>query len=693
MESRWSDAEAARAVARYAERGIGEDLALRTYTARLLGADGRLVLHGGGNTSVKTAMHDVYGDEVRVLCVKGSGWDLATIEPAGHPAVRLDPLLRLRSLPRLSDEDMVNVQRANLLDSAAPNPSVETLLHAFIPHKFVDHTHSVASVSIADQPDAEEICRRIFADRIACVPYILPGFGLAKAAAAAFDANPRAEGLLLIKHGIFSFGATAREAYGRMIEFVTLCENYIAATAKPRQKPISPLPAAADKAKVLPLLRRAFAEAAGAKWPGRWLADLREGPEIEAFIACEELRSCAARGPVTPDHIIRLKGKPLFLDTPPANQADIRELDAKLGIWADAATEAVRNYATAYEAYFGRQNARIGGTKKRLDPLPRVVVIPGIGIVGMGKDKAEAKIAGDLIEALVRSILDAEAIGRFEPIGEDDQFDMEYWSLEQAKLGKAAERRLARHAVVVTGGAGAIGAATAKAFASEGADVAILDIDAAAAISVAASIGPNALGLACDVTDAVSVATAFARIVEAFGGVDILVSNAGTALTGMIAELPDATLRRSFEINFFGHQNVAREAVAIMKRQRLGGALLFNVSKQAVNPGPNFGAYGTSKAALLALVRQYALEHGADGIRANALNPDRIRSGLLSAEMIAERARARGVSEAEYMGGNLLRQEVTAEDVARAFVAQALMRKTTGDVMTVDGGNVAAMMR
>ena len=686
MESRWSDMEAARAVARYAERGVGEDLALRTYTARLLGADPRLVLHGGGNTSVKTVMRDVYGDEVRVLCVKGSGWDLATIEPAGHPAVRLDPLLRLRQLERLSDEEMVSVQRANLLDSNAPNPSVETLLHAFMPHKFVDHTHSVASVSIADQPDAEEICRRIFADRIACVPYILPGFGLAKAAAAAFEANPRAEGLLLVKHGIFSFGASAKEAYERMIEFVTLCENYIAATARPRTKPQAPELEAAPASSVLPLLRRAFGEAAGAKWPGRWVADLRNGPQIEAFAANEELRLCALRGPATPDHIIRLKGRPLILDAPPRDRSGLEG-------WAQATTRAVADYARVYEAYFARQNERVGGIKKPLDPLPRVVVIPGLGIVGTGRDKAEAKVAGDLVEAVVRSIVDAEAIGRYEPIGEDDQFDMEYWSLEQAKLCKTAEKRLARHVVAVTGGAGAIGAATAKAFAAEGADVAILDIDGAAAAAIAASISANTLGVQCDVTDTASVSAAFARITAAFGGVDILVSNAGVALTGMIADLPEETLRRSFEINFFGHQNVAREAVAIMKRQGQGGVLLFNVSKQAVNPGPNFGAYGTSKAALLALVRQYALEHGADGIRANALNPDRIRSGLLSSEMIAERARARGVSEAEYMGGNLLRQEVTAEDVGRAFVAQALMRKTTGDVMTVDGGNVAAMMR
>ncbi|MBV9567575.1 MAG: SDR family oxidoreductase, partial [Hyphomicrobiales bacterium] len=396
------------------------------------------------------------------------------------------------------------------------------------------------------------------------------------------------------------------------------------------------------------------------------------------------LSACALRGPATPDHIIRLKGRPLMLPTP---------MRGALDRWVEGAARAIRNYVAEYEANFVRQNTRAGGAKKALDPVPRVIVIPRIGILGVGKDKLEAKVAADLFEAAMASILGAEAIGRYEPIGEDDQFDMEYWSLEQAKLGKSTPKRLARHVAIVTGGAGAIGAATAAAFAREGAEVAVLDIDSTAVAAVAKSLGGNALGLACDVTDKSSVEAAFARVVESFGGVDILVSNAGTALTGMMAEMPDETLRQSFEINFFAHQNAARAAVAFMKRQNLGGVLLFNVSKQAVNPGPNFGAYGTSKAALLALVRQYALEHGGDGIRVNALNPDRIRSGLLTPRMIEKRAAARGVSPSEYMAGNLLREEVTAHDVAEAFVAQALMQKTTGDVMTVDGGNVAAMMR
>ncbi|HLZ82371.1 MAG TPA: SDR family oxidoreductase, partial [Caulobacteraceae bacterium] len=272
-------------------------------------------------------------------------------------------------------------------------------------------------------------------------------------------------------------------------------------------------------------------------------------------------------------------------------------------------------------------------------------------------------------------------------------FEMEYWSLEQAKLGKTAERRLERHVVAISGAGGAIGAAIARAFAAEGAQVALLDRDLEAAQAAARSLGKAALALACDVTDRAAVERALAAVVERFGGLDMVVSNAGIAIPGAMATLSDADLRASFEVNVFGHQNLAQAAVRILRAQGVGGALLFNVSKQALNPGPDFGAYGTSKAALMALMRQYALEHGAEGIRANAVNPDRIRSGLLTDKMIAARAAARGVDAAAYMAGNLLGEEVTADDVAQAFVFAALMRRTTGAVITVDGGNVAAMVR
>ena len=321
------------------------------------------------------------------------------------------------------------------------------------------------------------------------------------------------------------------------------------------------------------------------------------------------------------------------------------------------------------------------------------MLVPGLGLFGLGRRKRDAAIAADIAEAWVEGVTDAEAIGRFESISEADMFDCEYWSLEQAKLGAAKELPLAGQIAVVTGAGGAIGAATARAFAAAGAEVALLDVNLAAATEKAKAIGGAALPVHCDVTDAASVRAAFERVVAAFGGVDIVVSNAGAAWQGRIGEVDEDVLRKSFELNFYGHQRVAQAAVKIMLAQGTGGCLLFNVSKQAVNPGPNFGPYGLPKAALLALVRQYALDYGADGIRANAVNADRIRSGLLTDDFIKQRSTARGVSEKDYMSGNLLGREVTAEDVAQAFVHQALALKTTADVTTVDGGNIAAAMR
>ena len=679
MDSLWREDEARAAIARYGALGVGEDLALRTYSARLLGREPRLVLHGGGNTSVKTRARDVFGDEVEVLCVKGSGWDLQTIEPAGHPAVRLHPLLRLRALNRLGDEDMVSAQRQLLLDPAAPNPSVETLLHAFIPDKFVDHTHSTAILALADQPDAAAIFAEIFGERVVCVPYVMPGFDLARAAGDARDRRPDAEGMILLKHGIFSFGPTARDSYERMIALVSEAEAYIARRGRIRPQPVGIIepPRAAE---VLPVLRGALARAAGERWPRRWILDLRASGAARTVADDERLADWAQRGVATPDHVIRTKRFPLAAPT----QGDG---------WVAGLDDELASYAEAYRGYFERNNARSGGLKTALDPLPRVVALPGLGLVGIGKSAGEAAIAADIAQSWAETLLDAEGVGRFEPVGEADTFDMEYWSLEQAKLGKSAEKRLSRHVAVITGGGGAIGAATVRAFAAEGCEVAVLDLDGAAAERTVSRLGVRAQALACDVTDADAVAAAFAQIAERFGGIDIVVSNAGAAFTGVMAELGDEVLRRSFELNFFSHQAVAKAAARIFRAQGMGGALLFNVSKQAINPGAGFGAYGTAKAALLALVRQYALELGPEGVRCNGVNADRIRSGLLTDELIRERSAARGLTPEAYMSGNLLGEEVQAEDVAQAFVFAALMRRTTGAILPVDGGNVAAMLR
>ena len=684
MKSRWVEAEAAEIVARGAEAGIARDLALRIYSTRLLGADPKLVLHGGGNTSLKTRARDLLGNEIEVLRIKASGADMATIEAEGLPAVRLAPLRDLRALEAIADEKLLAIERANLIDPAAPNPSVEVMLHAFLPHKFVDHTHASAVLSIIDQPDGEKKCADAFGGRLAFVPYLMPGFGLAKKAIEIFERAQPSDGLILSKHGIVTFGESAREAYERMIAMVSLAEDFIARNSEPRILVTvwrEPEPIAA----VAPIIRGACSQK-DEKIEGAWrrlVLDFRGGPMVLSALQ-SDLACLAEGGVVTPDHTIRTKNWPLVLP-----HADAGKLDG----FAHATREAVGAFVGRYRDYFARHNKRAGGAKQELDPLPRVALVPGLGLFGLGRTKRDAAIAADIAEEWMAVVGDAERIGRFESISEADMFDCEYWPLEQAKLGARKEPPLAGQIVAVTGAAGAIGGATAKAFATAGAEVALLDVNLAAALEQAKTIGGSPLAIACDVTDGGSVRAAFDQIAAHFGGVDIVVSNAGAAWQGRIGEVDEDILRKSFELNFYGHQRVAQAAIKIMRAQGTGGCLLFNVSKQAVNPGPNFGPYGIPKAALLALMRQYALDYGAEGIRANAVNADRIRSGLLTEEMIASRAKARGLSEKDYMSGNLLGREVTAEDVAQAFLHQALALKTTADVTTVDGGNIAAAMR
>ncbi len=685
MQSRWVDREAKAAVDRYAASGIAPDLAERIYTTRLLGSDPALVLHGGGNTSLKTRMRDLAGDEVEVLVVKGTGADMAAIEPNGMVAVRLDPLKKLRARHDLPDEDMARVQRAWLIEPSAPNPSVELLLHAFMPHAFVDHTHANAVLSLIDQPDGAKLCEDVFGRRLGLVRYVRPGFGLAKAAATTFDKNPKIEGLILDKHGIFTFGASAKECYERMIDLVSRAEERLRknrkavfATAKLPQQ-------VAPHADVAPIVRGACSlkNDGGEGAHRRMIAEFRSSDAILNFVNGAELQRYGASVVITPDYAIRTKRRPLVLPAPEAG---------KLDQFKSAAAQAVASYVEGYRKYFESHNARVGGGKRMLDPLPRVALVPGLGLYGLGRSARDARIAADLAQTAVATITDAEAIGRFETITEADDFDVEYWPMEQAKLGNMKEPPLAGQVVAITGAGGAIGAATARAFANAGAEVALLDVDYDAAAQHARAIGRNAVPIACDVTND-TVRAAFLQIVETFGGVDIVVSNAGAAWQGRIGEVSDDTLRKSFELNFFGHQRVAQAAVKIMLAQGTGGCLLFNVSKQAVNPGPNFGPYGLPKAATLLLVRQYAVDYGADGIRSNGVNADRIRSGLLTNDFIKERSKARGLSEKDYMSGNLLGREVTADDVAQAFLHQALELKTSGDITTVDGGNIAAALR
>src|SRR6201994_5045411 len=340
MQSKWSDADARKFVSDYAGKGINEDLALRTYTTRLLGQDPRLVLHGGGNTSVKTTVKDMLGEDVEVICIKGSGWDMGYIEPQGLPAVKLEPVRKLRKLDKLSDEDMVNYQRINLLDSGAPNPSVETLLHAFLPHKFIDHVHSTAVLALTDQPDNKALVQAVYGDRVAYVPYTIPGFALAKSVADVFDKNPGVEGLVLLQHGIFTVGDTAEQAYGRMIEFVTMAEERLKLQRKPLAK--AALPAKlASLPEIAPILRGAVAieKNALAGTAKRQILDFRTNAQILAYVNGAELSRYSQKGVVTPDHTIRTKNWPMIVPAPEAG---------KLGEWAGEVRASVDAFVARY---------------------------------------------------------------------------------------------------------------------------------------------------------------------------------------------------------------------------------------------------------------------------------------------------------------------------------------------------------
>ena len=680
MENLWSQKEAEELVKYYRGQGVGRDIAMRVYSSRLLGGVPDLVLHGGGNVSVKTQEKNLLGQTVEVLRVKGSGWNMDTIEPDGLPAVRLKPLQDSIALDNLSDLDMVNLHRTSLVNSSAPNPSVETLLHAFLPHKFVDHTHSNAILALTDQVNGAQMCEEIFGSRAALVPYIMPGFQLAKSALDVFRASPNSEGLILLKHGIFTFGETAEESYNRMIELVTLAESNIPDSAVSDVKPI---PDSVPSHDIGPVIRGRCLVSDRENGEARpFVVSFRTSPAIRSYSLSKEAPRLVMSGPVTPDLVIRTKPWPLLLDAPKIDE---------LSNWADYFGRKLQDYGKHYHDYFARNNSNQQTPKIPLDPLPRVILVKDIGLFALGKDLKTAKIVADLAETNIQVASDAERVGEFESISEKEIFDIEYWPLEQAKLGGAARSKLSGKVVVVTGAAGAIGKATAKAFQDEGAEVILLDFSEERLKLTAEDIGGHPI--CCDVTKPRQVASAFNQITALCGGVDILVSNAGIALQGRIGEVSDDVLRRSFEVNFFGHQNVASRAVEIMRTQGMGGVLLFNVSKQAVNPGKNFGPYGLPKSATMFLSRQYALDYGGDGIRSNAVNADRIRSGIMTAEMISSRAQSRGQDVEQYMSNNLLGQEVAAEHVAKAFVDLALSPRTTGAVLTVDGGNIAAALR
>jgi rhamnulose-1-phosphate aldolase/alcohol dehydrogenase len=707
MKSLWNDAEAAAFCARYGGQH-GDDVALRVYSSRLIGRDASLVLHGGGNTSVKTRRKNLFGEGVDVLCVKGSGSDLSSVEPAGLPAVELEPLRRLRSLSALSDEDMVREVRARLLDPDAPTPSVEALLHAFLPAKFVDHTHADAVLVLTDQPDGEALAREALGERVAILPWIFPGFPLARAVAEACERAPGCEGIVLQKHGLLTFGSDARTSYERTIALVDRAERFIGARLRQRRSMLLPTSTLVDQdsaaqlaARAMPIIRGSVALAHDGH-PGearrvltRFVGQWRGDEDLRAFTAHADCRRLAALGPITPDHVIRTKGPYLVLTVEEA-------VDAK------RCARAVLDYQVGYATYFQTNKHRLAGRPIMLDPLPRVVLVEGVGVFAFGVNAKAAAVAGDIAEHTLRAKADAEAIGRYEPLAPEHLFEMEYWSLEQAKFGKQKPPVLGGRVALISGGAGALGFGVAEAVLDAGAEVVLTDVDEDALARIHNKLVEKygALRVAAvpmDVTDAAAVDHGFAAACRLFGGVDIVIPNAGVALVKHLQDMDPAAWRRVVDVNLTGTMTVLRAAARVFAAQGTGGTVVIQASKNVFDPGAGFGAYSASKAGAHQLGKIAALELAPIGVTVNMINADAVfgdddvPSGLWR-EIGPDRMRARGLDPEGlkdfYRKRSLLQLEVRPDHVGAAVVFFAAHAPaTTGATLPVDAGIPGAFPR
>ena len=699
MANLWNDDEAKRFAEQFA--AAGEAVAARVYTSRLLGRDPTLVLHGGGNTSVKTTCQDMLGRTIEVLCVKGSGWDLVDIEPPGLPAVRLEALRELQQLDQLSDADMVNVVRGALLDSEAPNPSVEALLHAFLPHRFVDHTHANAILALTDQPDPEVHVRRALGDSVLVLPWIMPGFPLAKAVAEAYAASPDCTGIVLAKHGLFTFGDTAKQSYDRTIELVDQAELYLRRAVGGLPAMLlgdpAPLPMAerqAALARVLPALRGACAVKSerGVGGFDRVVVDARTEDDLAAFGLHAQARKLCLSNPITPDHVIRTKAHYLYLA--PEAVADPSRL-----------RRLVTEYEVAYRRYYEASAESISPNHMH-SPKPVVAVLAGVGIVALHRTAQGARIAADIAAHTVRVKATSHALGDYVALTDDELAEMEYWPLEVQKLGKKQPPELAGQVALVTGAAGAIGTGIVEVLLERGACVFATDIDGdrlQKLQSQFASFGLRVGTHQADLTDAAAVDALFAACAAQFGGVDCVVPNAGIAHVSSIEDMDAEIFARVLEVNTTATMRVLQAAARMFRRQQTGGSIVLQASKNVFAPGARFGAYSASKAAALQLARIAAMELAEQSVRVNVINADAVfgdeqTPSQLWAEVGPDRMRARGLDEQQlrdfYRERSLLKQPVTARHVGEAVAWFASMRTpTTGAVLPVDGGLPEAFPR
>ena len=655
MDNLWDDNEA--------RRFADSDLAMRVYTSRLLGREPSLVLHGGGNTSVKSTRTNLFGEDEEILYVKGSGWDLKTIEEAGFAPTRLRVLQRLGALPAMSDTQMARELKASMVDPAAPAPSVEAILHALIPLKFVDHTHTDAVVAISNTPHGEELLGEIFGDTVLILPYVMPGFILAKQVhEATRDVDwSKLEGIVLLHHGLFTFADDARESYDAMIRLVTRAEEFLKRKqAFDRIAAGRYAPSAQDHLDLARARRRA-SELHGHPMLAHWKLDERS----VGYAQIEDIADIACRGPVTPDHTLQTKRIPAIFDRD--------------------CVEGVERFRDDYLRYFERHD---DGSLACLDRAPRFAVWVGKGCVAFGPDAKRAGIVSDIVDHTVKAVQWGEALGGWRALSEQEIFDIEYWELEQAKLKRVSARQpFAGRVVLITGAASGIGRACAEAFLAHGAAVAALDIDTGVEHLFSA---PGAIGLVCDVTSEESLKAAVQSCVRRFGGIDVVISNAGNfPASRAIEELDAETLERSMRLNFGSHAALLRECIPFLK---LGfdPSVVLVASKNVPAPGPGAVAYSAAKAALTQMGRIAAMELGCHGIRVNMLHPNAVfDTGLWSGEVLEQRAAHYGLSVDEYRSKNLLGREITAAHVGELAVALAgpAFARTTGAQIPVDGGN------
>ncbi|MBF0400837.1 MAG: bifunctional aldolase/short-chain dehydrogenase [Magnetococcales bacterium] len=689
MENRWSTTDAAQALTRDTPRW-GADLALRTYASRLLGAEKSLVLHGGGNTSVKSVWTNLLGEAEPALYVKASGWNLATMEPGGHAPLALPFLQRLQSLPHLGDADMVQVLRAHRLEPDAATPSIESLLHAFLPPKWIDHTHADAILTLTNQEGGRALIAEALGPDVIILPYVHPGFALAKAVAEAFAQAPHSRGMVLMKHGLLTWGESAQESYQRTIELVSQAEAFIASRMQPQPPPDATAVTAAwaRYGEFAPMLRGALAVATADPdhpWQ-RFILRPLINPDILALLDQPDIQTLLVSPPLTTDHLIRLKPLPLWLAPEAAASPE--------GVRA-----AVEQYRQAYHAYL--TTAAAGMAVTPLDDSPRLVLIPGIGAVCVGQNSQEAALVWDLaLQTLAVKGSMARMGGRYEGVSVQDQFAMEYYAPQRAKLGQAATPALGRSVALVTGAAGAIGSGLCRELLVQGAHVALVDLPGEGLQAVAAGLqavhGSRVLPVAMDVTDPQSVADGLQQLIQQWGGLDLLVLNAGLAHVSSLEAMQVEAFLRLQRVNVEGTLHLLSAAARHFRQQGTGGDVVLISTKNVFAPGANFGAYSATKAAAHQLARIASLELASMGVRVNMVAPDGVfsdgqRPSGLWAEVGPDRMRARGLDaaglESYYQNRNLLKARITATHVANAVLFFATRQTpSTGVTLPVDGG-------